>query len=42
VTPALRNSLIALALTWTVVGMLIILHVTIADGWLIHAGLPSR
>jgi hypothetical protein len=42
VTPPLRNSLIALAVVWTVVGLLVILHVVVVDGWLIHAGLPSR
>jgi len=42
VTPTLRNWLIALVVTWTVVGLLVILHVVVVDGWLVHAGLPSR
>jgi hypothetical protein len=42
VTPPLRNALIALAVTWTVVGLLVIAHVVVVDGWLIHAGLPNR
>jgi hypothetical protein len=41
-TPTLRNCLVALAATWTVVGLLVIAHVVVVDGWVIHAGLPSR
>jgi hypothetical protein len=38
VTRTLHNWLVALAVTWTVVGLLLILHVAIADGLILKAG----